>query len=113
MIDVAGKPGRPAYRVIGPSYEDATMSGALIELVLDYPGSTLWPDPVSGVPAPIRVTERFVHEVLLKIYQGKAHQVAEAIRSLRQVSPERAAWLERLLGDSPLLRDFGHAILRR
>jgi hypothetical protein len=98
------------YTVFGRTGHDVLGAATLVSLVSARPGTARLPHPETGEYFPVRVTEEKVRGLLLDAYADRPHQVAEAITALRKVAPAKAAWLQRLMRNSPGLQGLHRAV---
>lgn len=105
MLTLLDSGGRQV-RVCGPTGADAVFAGVLVAMATTCPGWADLPDPETGEPLRVWVTEDFVVDFLAKVYGQLPVAVAEAVMALRKADGKKAAWLERLLRNRPSLKSL-------
>jgi hypothetical protein len=98
-------------RVFGRTGGDAARAGALVALALHR--SVPLPHPVTGETVTIPVDDDGLASLLANVYgrdEDGAHQVAEAIMTLRRQPGDQARWLLRVLRNHPALADLNRRV---
>ncbi len=100
-MNLKGDDGQ-VFSVFGRSGVDTAMAAALVSLCVAHPGATEFRHPAAdGAAVRVYVTPELVKSFLTDVYSDQPHQVAEAVRRLRRTDAPKAAWLMRLMRNSP------------
>ena len=98
--------GGKAVPVCGPNGKDVILASALAGVAADRVIDTQY----QGKPVQIKVDDDQLASLLLDVYGGKPHVIAEAIMALKKGGGGKEGWLVTVLGGRPELQDLARRV---